>query len=215
MKKNVTVFGGTGGTGLEIVSQLLAKDHRVTALVRDSKPLESLKSNSNLRIVEGSVFNKQDVEQSLPKDTNVIVNSLGGRRGGEPDVCSKSQVIINEVAKSQNIARQIVVTSLGVNESYDYCSYFTRGIIWAFISKPIADKCIQENSIRSDPFFRWTFVRPGGLNNGPLTGKYRVDPHLGGGRVSRADVAHFVVTTIEQEAQGKEEWVGKAPVLVD
>ncbi|MGB2773920.1 MAG: NAD(P)H-binding protein, partial [Anaerolineae bacterium] len=41
----------------------------------------------------------------------------------------------------------------------------------------------------------WTIVRPGGLTNGPATGRYRagLDPKISAGQVSRADVAAFVL----------------------
>jgi putative NADH-flavin reductase len=59
-----------------------------------------------------------------------------------------------------------------------------------------ADKEVGEKHIlRSD--VDWTIVYPVTLTNGPRTGHYRVGEHLelrGFPRVSRADVAHFLIS---------------------
>jgi putative NADH-flavin reductase len=47
---------------------------------------------------------------------------------------------------------------------------------------------------------KWTIVRPPRLTDGPRTGHYRIkDSHLPGGgfRVSRADVAHFMLGEVQ------------------
>jgi putative NADH-flavin reductase len=48
----------------------------------------------------------------------------------------------------------------------------------------------------------WTIVRPPRLTNGPLTGRYRVENGRLPGRsalasISRADVAHFLLSELE------------------
>ena len=49
----------------------------------------------------------------------------------------------------------------------------------------------------------WTVVRPGFLTNGGRTGEYRVITDLKGakfGKISRADVADFMVSELENRA---------------
>ncbi|MDH3800033.1 MAG: SDR family oxidoreductase, partial [Desulfobacterales bacterium] len=53
--------------------------------------------------------------------------------------------------------------------------------------------------------------RPGFLTNGPLTGTYRVLIDLAGvtaGKISRADVAHFILNEIKEKA-----YLSKTPLL--
>ena len=62
-----------------------------------------------------------------------------------------------------------------------------------------ADKDVQERIIRRSRL-DWTIVRPTILTNGPRTGTYRVqtDPRNWiSGFISRADVADFLVTQID------------------
>lgn len=47
----------------------------------------------------------------------------------------------------------------------------------------------------------WTVVRPPGLTDAPLTGAYRTAPGadvVRGSAISRADVAHAMLTVVEQ-----------------
>ena len=58
----------------------------------------------------------------------------------------------------------------------------------------------------------WMFVRPGVLTSGLATGRYRVlaEPSSWrNGLISRADVAHFIVTQIDQPSYAR-----KAVVLI-
>jgi uncharacterized protein YbjT (DUF2867 family) len=57
----------------------------------------------------------------------------------------------------------------------------------------------------------WTLVRPTRLVNSGITGKYRIAPDYpppGGRKISRADVAHFIGTALEQNS-----WLEGAPAL--
>lgn len=54
-------------------------------------------------------------------------------------------------------------------------------------------------------------VRPGFLTNGPLTGTYRAQTELEGikaGKISRADVAHFILAEIKSKP-----YLSKTPLL--
>ena len=72
------------------------------------------------------------------------------------------------------------------------------------------DKDRQEQLIQASNL-DWTIVRPVVLTSGPPSGRYKalLDPESWrGGFISRADVAHFLVQQIDDEA-----YLGKTPVL--
>ena len=49
----------------------------------------------------------------------------------------------------------------------------------------------------------WTIIRPPQLTNNPFTGKYRysINSHLTkGSKISRADLAHFIISNIANES---------------
>jgi putative NADH-flavin reductase len=69
---------------------------------------------------------------------------------------------------------------------------------------------MQEALVRASGL-DWTIVRPGFLTNGPLTGRYRALTDLHGAkarRISRADVAHFIV-----EELSTNRYLKQAPLL--
>jgi len=72
------------------------------------------------------------------------------------------------------------------------------------------DKDRQEALVRQSNL-EWVIVRPGFLTNGSLTGTYRVLLDLEGvtaGKISRADVAHFILNEITEKA-----YLFKTPLL--
>jgi putative NADH-flavin reductase len=65
-----------------------------------------------------------------------------------------------------------------------------------------ADKLAGDDALRRSSL-DWTIVHPVTLTNGPRSGKYRVGERLalrGFPRVSRADVADFLVAQIEDRS---------------
>jgi putative NADH-flavin reductase len=185
----IAVLGATGGTGKEVVKQAIAKGHQVIALCRNPKGLEP---SENLVILEGSVLDQDKLNECF-QGCDVVVCSLGGGT-----ICSQSQPLINQAIDSQKVKKQVVVTSLGVGDSYNDADMFTTVLVNTVLRSAIQDKNLQETFIKESTA-DWTILRPGGLNNGSLTGVYRLQEHgLGGGMVSRADVAHAIVETLIQ-----------------
>jgi len=65
------------------------------------------------------------------------------------------------------------------------------------LSAGVMEKIIKESNIN------WTIIRPPKLLDSPATGNYRttVDGFLNNGlKISRADVAHFIVHNLVNEA---------------
>lgn len=59
---------------------------------------------------------------------------------------------------------------------------------------------------------RWIIVRPGFLNNGPRTGRYRAPTDfrgIQGGRISRADVADFMLSQAKSP-----KFIGRTSMLI-
>ncbi len=193
----LAVFGATGGTGQEIVKQALKAGHEVTVLVRDSSRLHV--NHDKLYLVIGNVLNLEKVEETLA-GSEAVCCSLGNT-AHNPDfvVSDGTQNIIAGMSK-QHIKRLVVVSALGVGDSRDRVSRSFKMMVKTVLRKAYEDKERQEQLVRESGL-DWVIVRPGGLTNGPATGEYEfgLDPSIGGGQVSRADVAAFVLQQLSED----------------
>lgn len=187
----IALFGATGGTGKEIVSQALAAGHEVTVLVRD--PAKMALDHDKLYVVIGDVLNPDKVEETLA-GSEAVCCSLGNTANNPDFVVSDGTHHIIERMKKQEIQRLVVVSALGVGDSRDQVALSFKMIMKTVLRKAYEDKERQEQFVQ-DSGLDWVIVRPGGLTNGPATGEYQfgLDPSIGGGQVSRADVATFVL----------------------
>lgn len=188
----IAVFGATGGTGKQLVQQALAAGHEVTALVRD--PAKLVADHARLTVVTGNVLDSVAVERTL-QGADGVVMSLGNTDNNPDYVVSQgTQVVVDAMKRLGQPKRIVVVSSLGVGESKDQVPFAFKMLMKSVLRKPMEDKERQEALVKASGL-DWTLVRPGGLTDGPATGAYRsgLDPKIGAGQVSRADVAGFVL----------------------
>ena len=70
----ILIFGATGGTGRELVSQALQSGYDVSAFVRD--PAKVTAVDSRLRVVQGDVQRPESLLAAIPGHDAVV--SAGG-----------------------------------------------------------------------------------------------------------------------------------------
>jgi uncharacterized protein YbjT (DUF2867 family) len=194
----ITVFGATGGTGLQVVKQALASGYQVTALVRDPARLDM--AHPGLTVVVGSVLDAAPVQLALEGADAAIV-SLGNTANNTDYVVSQgTQTILDAINALGGPRRIVVVSSLGVGESKDQVPFAFKMLMKTALKKPMEDKERQEALVKASGL-DWTIVRPGGLTNGPATGQYKsgLDPKISAGQVARADVAAFVLQQLADD----------------
>lgn len=185
----ISIFGGTGGTGLELIKQALQVGHHVKALLRTPSKLKI--QDENLEIVEGNVLNKEDVDK-IVGNTELILSALGVTGLGSTTLYSDSITNIISAAESKNITRIICVTAAGVGVKSDR---------WKIFGKIYADMERMENALMNSEL-NYTIMKPPGLNNSKLTGTYRTefgDFIIDSSQLSRADLAHCMLTHINDE----------------
>lgn len=193
----VLIFGATGGTGRQLVTQALEQGHTVTACVRVTATLGI--KHDNLSVFQGNVLDEQAVLSAVfGKD--VVISALGSRTPGLPDLIQGTRNILAAMAQCE-VRRSLWVTSFGTGESLRQMSWLARNlIVKGFLRAAIAEKEIQERLIRESAG-DWIIARPGGLTDGLRTGVYRVIPsaakeQVGRPEISRADVADFILKNV-------------------
>ena len=191
----VVVFGAAGRTGRLVVEQALEKRHSVTAFVRRADSLvEQLPA---LRVVVGDALDQGAVEEVI-SGADAVVSAIGASPSQPDNVCSRSIASIISAMQRHAVGRLVCITTA---DDVDSGFLFERVVKPLFLKQVFADKAAQELAIYKSGL-DWTIVRPPILRDGPRTGAYRlaigVTPK-GGWRVSRADVAEFIVRELSRK----------------
>jgi putative NADH-flavin reductase len=191
------IFGATGGTGQQLVTQALAQGHTVTAFVR--RPEAVATQHANLRVVPGDITDEAAVAEAVAGH-GVVLSALGTRSG--PAVLPEGTRNILEAMASHGVRRSLWVSSFGAGDSLKQMGWLSQTlIVKGLLRQAIEEKNAQEQVILASGG-DWIIARPGGLTDGPLTGTYRVTgpgDKVGRPSISRADVADFMLKNLADD----------------
>ena len=193
------IIGGTGGTGRGLIKQSLEQGHTITTLVR--KPDSLGISHPNLKVIKGNVLDPQSLAEVM-KGQEAVLSALGHKKFFiRTSILSRGTKNIIEAMDLHQVKRFICITSLGVNDRRGKLGlYYSLFVIPFIVFFYFRDKAKQERIIMNSNL-DWTIVRPGQMTNGKKRGKYKHGPHVGNyiltKMISRADVAHFMLTQLQ------------------
>jgi putative NADH-flavin reductase len=191
------IFGATGGTGQQLVTQALAQGHTVTALVR--RPEAVTTQHANLRMVPGDITDAAAVAGAIAGH-EVVLSALGTRGG--PSALVEGTRNILAAMQTHGVRRSLWVSSFGAGDSLQQMGWLSQTlIVKGFLRQAILEKNAQERIIMASGG-DWIIARPGGLTDGPLTGAYRVTgpgDKVGRPAISRADVADFMLKNLTDD----------------
>lgn len=189
------IFGATGGTGYQLVTQALEKGYEVTAFVRNPDKFQQV--HMNLNVVKGDVLDLASVEQAV-EGHDAVMCALG-----MPSIMDKSQLrskatknLVSAMEK-KGVQRIVCLSALGAGDSHKTLPFRYKYLIAPLIMRHLyADHNMQENMIMTSQL-EWSIARPGVLTDGKRTGTYQ---HGFGPenksfttKISRADTAHFML----------------------
>jgi putative NADH-flavin reductase len=143
------------------------------------------------------------------RDQDAVVSALGRYRSSD-SLIQRSVPPILAAMQQHGVRRLIFTSAIGVGDAIHHVTLVPRLMARFMLKNIYADKVIGEDLIRRSGL-EWTLVQPAQLTDGPLTGKYRAGERLtmsGVPKISRADVAHFVLRQLDDPA-----YVRKAAVL--
>jgi putative NADH-flavin reductase len=202
----LAIFGGTGGTGLELTRQALEHGHNVRVLVRNPNRMPLV--NPNMRMVLGSVLDPESVTKTL-LGTDAVLSCLGQRNlVRNTRVVSDGTRLIMAVMRQHGVRRLVVESAFGAGESLALAGLAGRLLFATLLWAPYQDKNVMEPEVKASGL-EWTILRPTLLTNGLLTGRYTVSAGRPAAmRVSRADVAAAMLRAVEERL-----WIGEAPAV--
>ena len=189
----IIVFGATGGVGQHVIKQALDKGIQVTAFVRTPSKIQL--AHEQLQIVQGDAFNKEEVAAAIAGH-DAVVSCLGSSQGMKKstELEAMTKNIVDGMLKHK-VKRIIYTASAGIDNEIPGLS---GKLVMTMLKHALTDHRNAVEYIKAHGL-NFTIVRPMGLTNDPLTGKYR-ESRAGvpdkSRTISRADVAHFIVKAV-------------------
>jgi uncharacterized protein YbjT (DUF2867 family) len=170
----VLVVGASGGTGLQVVQQLLEQGHAVTAFARSAAAMPEL--SPRLQRVQGDALQPADLDRALPGHDAVVITlgihesalrvRLFGPARTPADVRSAGTREVMAAMKRHGVRRLVVQTSFGVGPTRAQLPLMAR-LFFALLLKPqIADTEQQEQLVRASGL-DWVIVQPVNLTDEP------------------------------------------------
>ncbi len=205
----ILIIGATRGIGKALLETALEDKFDITVLARI--PEKITVSHPQLRVVKGDVLEAESLE-AVAIGQDAICSCIGVPITFKPvDLFSKAAHNILVAVKQNPGQKYIAVTGIGAGESKGH-----GGFLYDKIFKPLLLKNIYADKDREEELVKgsgvdWMIVRPAGLTNGKLTGKYHIFNDLKGvtaKRISRLDVADFILKQLKNPTQ-----FGKTPLL--
>ena len=205
----LAILGATGGTGQELTNQALALGHTVRALVRS--PEKVTVKHDRLEVVKIDLLNESAaaLAEKLGASEGVL-SALGVKSLGITRLYSDGTKRLVAATQLAHIKRLMIVSSVGTDPSDDEPRWYLWLVRRLLINHYI-DMARMEQFVMDSHDLDWTIVRPSRLTSGEQTGVYRVTPRhapTGGLRISRADVADFMLQQLGQDA-----YVRQTPAL--
>ena len=208
----LAIVAATGGIGRQILDQAVAGGHEVTAVVRNPKNLSQPVPTVTADLAAGV---DPAVLESAVSGADAVVSGLGPRSNAEAGIASRGTRAIIAAMQATGVRRLVVVSAAPIGTvpspgrpkppRHDPGDGFFMRHLFSHVAKTLfrehyADLAVMEDLVR-DSGLDWTLVRPPRLTDGPPTGTYRTAfgrNIRGGWKVSRADVADYMLRVLDQ-----------------
>ena len=197
----VLVFGASGATGRQVVTQGLEQGLTITAFVRN--PSKLAVSHPRLIAVQGDVGDAAAVSNAV-KGHDAVVSTLGvgAPLRHDPVVIDGVRFIVRSMAE-WNVRRLVYMSFVGVSDSRADAGFMVRFVARWPLRNEIRDHEIKEGLVAGSAL-DWTIVRAPTLTNGPKTGTYRAGSDIAARSflpmLSRADVADCLLRELGEAA---------------
>jgi putative NADH-flavin reductase len=206
---NLLIIGANGGIGRQCIELALANGHQVTAVLRNPANLPLV--HANLQIVKGDITRPKTFSKHL-ENKDAVISAIGasGGFGGDKLTTLYSEGAANTLQEMKKASvNRVFFISASAIEISPVIPFYVR-----LAAKYILQKLLRNmyndlrkmESIVKDSDVNWTIMRPPRLTNKPGTGQYRfaINAFLKNClSISRADVAHFMINNITNEATYK------------
>ncbi len=208
---NITIFGGTGVTGLLLVDKALKSGHKVTVFARTPSKI-SIQHN-HLKIVKGELTESDKIENAV-KGAHAVISVLGPTQKTKGLIIADGTKNIVEAMKKNDVKRVIATATASFKDPKDKFQFgFAFGVFMVkTLIKDGYNNIVLTGKYISESDLDWTIVRLPMLSNKPANGKIQ-QGYTGDGKVnlfslSRVDLADFLLLQVDDR-----KWLYKSPVI--
>jgi putative NADH-flavin reductase len=203
----VLIVGAGGKTGSLVVEKALAAGHTVTVFVRTPPS----KEHTGVRVVMGDARDREAVRAGIAGQ-DAVIDTIGGKTPYRDTELERTAALnIVEAMKMGGVRRLIVVSMMGLGDSREQAPFWYEHLLMTtFLRGSTKDKAAMEATVEASGL-DFVIVRPPILGEGPATGKTKIVAEgEKGHKITRADLAHFLVDQLTSDA-----YVGKAIVVAN
>merc|ERR1719394_2338381 len=195
----LAILGATGQTGKQAVEQALEVGHQVTAIVRSPDKIKT--THDHLKIVTADIFNSEELKEHFAGQ-DAIISCLGFKpeKPKTTGYLEATQAIVSAMIPSSRLV--MCHSWYTEEESRGQAMFLIRWILIPMIRTVLDNMRRTEEWLLEQDGLDYTVVRPAGLTNGPKT-EADIQECVGffvpgaSSRISRADVARFMLASIE------------------
>lgn len=185
----VCILGATGRVGSNVIKLALKDSAEVTALARDLNRIEI--QHERLRVIEGNVWNEQDIKKVI-KGSDIVISALGTDQNG---TLAKGMPQIIKQMEEEGVKKIITIGTAGILQARINPSiYRFQSAESKRKTTTAAEDHLAAYKELSNSNVCWTVVCPTHLIDGEVTGVYRTEKDIlpeGGSKITVGDTAHF------------------------
>lgn len=189
----VVIAGGHGKIALRLTRLLSARGDVVLGIVRNPDHAPDLVAAGGRAVVLDLEKATTDDVAALLDGADAVVFAAGagpGSGAARKDTVDKgASVLVADAAKKANVTRFLQVSAMGLGRADDPDVDHVFAVYLR--AKAAADEYLMGTHLA------WTVLRPGRLTDDPGTGKVNLGEHVGGGVVTRDDVAAVLVALLD------------------
>ncbi len=210
------VLGGSGRTGIHVLSHAAARGHRVRALVRDPAALDA---PAGVELVAGTPADVDDIRRAA-EGAEAVISVLNNARASDnpwarpvspPHFMTDAARATLAVMAEQGITRFVATSTQGVAEDRAHLNPVMRGLIAISNIKAGFEAHAGVDALLRASDVDWTLARAVALSDKPARGPLRAavrGAEKPATFVNRRDLAGFLVDVVEQGT-----WVRQAPLV--
>ncbi|HEY4653767.1 MAG TPA: NAD(P)H-binding protein [Cyclobacteriaceae bacterium] len=205
----IILFGASRGTGLYAARLAAEFGHEVTAVARTISPAQfgngaAQAGHAGIRVIHGDVLKPSTFENEIP-GKDVVISSIGVSNTRPTTLYSRGTTNIIAAMLKYNVPRLICVSGVGVEVTPGMSlpmKALTKFLVQPLLRNNFQDLLKMEHVVKQSDL-NWTIVRAPRLTNGRQVERYRYaakDYLRNPLTISRSDLAHFIVTNIDNSA---------------